>query len=103
MRVLVWNRTKKLLAIALRGVGGLKGRDEGGNVANVQYKSNGNCHYESPLNEYILIKKIRLHALEIPAVWDWGLCDIWCLNEFPVIVANAGSDGGWETRDQEMI
>jgi hypothetical protein len=36
---------------------GLKGRDDGGNVNNVQYKSNWNCHYRSPLyNEYFLIK-----------------------------------------------
>jgi hypothetical protein len=43
------NRTKKPLAIALSGVGReLKGRDDGGNVTNVQYKSNRNCHYESP-------------------------------------------------------
>jgi hypothetical protein len=26
----------------------LRGRDDGGNVNNVQYKSNQNCHYESP-------------------------------------------------------
>jgi hypothetical protein len=36
---------------------GLRGRDDGGNVNNVQYKSNRNCHYKSPLyNEYILIE-----------------------------------------------
>jgi hypothetical protein len=35
---------------------GLRGRDDGSNVNNVQYKCNQNCHYESPLyNEYILI------------------------------------------------
>jgi hypothetical protein len=35
----------------------LRGRDGGGNVTNVQYKSNQNCHYEFPLhNEYMLIK-----------------------------------------------
>jgi hypothetical protein len=40
---------KKPLAIALWGVGrGLRGRDDGGNVNNVQYKPNQNCHYESP-------------------------------------------------------
>jgi hypothetical protein len=37
----------------------LRGRDDGGNVNNVQYKSNQNCHCESPppplYNEYILI------------------------------------------------
>jgi hypothetical protein len=34
-----------------------RGRDDGGDITNVQYKSNQKCHYESPLyNEYILIK-----------------------------------------------
>jgi hypothetical protein len=28
---------------------GAEGADNGGNVTNVQYKSNQNCHYESPL------------------------------------------------------
>jgi hypothetical protein len=33
----MWNRTKKPLAIALSGVGrGLRGREDGGNVNNVQ-------------------------------------------------------------------
>jgi hypothetical protein len=37
------------LAIALNGVGrGLRGRDDGDNVNDVQYKTNQNCHYESP-------------------------------------------------------
>jgi hypothetical protein len=36
---------------------GLRGRDHGGNVNNVQYKSNQNCHCNSPpCNEYVLIK-----------------------------------------------
>jgi hypothetical protein len=54
----IWNRSKKPLAIALSGVGKeLRGRDNGGDVNNVQYKSNQSCHYESPLySEYILIK-----------------------------------------------
>jgi hypothetical protein len=35
----------------------LRGRNNGGNVNNIQYKSHQNCHYESPpYNEYILIK-----------------------------------------------
>jgi hypothetical protein len=39
---------KKPLAIALSGVGrGLRGRDNGDNINNVQYKSNWNSHYES--------------------------------------------------------
>jgi hypothetical protein len=38
----------------------LRGRDNRGNVTNVQYKSNRNCPYESPpYNEYILIKFIK--------------------------------------------
>jgi hypothetical protein len=59
LHIPIWNRTKKPLAIALSaGVGrGLRGRDNGGNVTNVQYKCNQNCHYKFPLhNEYILIK-----------------------------------------------
>jgi hypothetical protein len=54
----IWNRTRKPLVIALSGVGrGLRGRDDGGNVTNVQYKSNQNCCYKTPLyHEYILIK-----------------------------------------------
>jgi hypothetical protein len=54
------NRTKKPLAIALSGAGrGLRGRDNGSNVNNVQYKSNRNCHYETPPHkEYILMKKL---------------------------------------------
>jgi hypothetical protein len=36
-------------AIALSGVGReLRGRGYESNVNNVQYKSNWNCHYESP-------------------------------------------------------
>jgi hypothetical protein len=39
---------------------GLRGREDEGNVNNVQYKSNWNCHFESPLyNEYILIKAFK--------------------------------------------
>jgi hypothetical protein len=57
LHIPIGNRTKKPLAIALSGVErGLRWRDEGSNVNNVQYKSNQNCHYKSPLyNEYILI------------------------------------------------
>jgi hypothetical protein len=46
------------LAIALSGVGKrLRGRDDGGNVTNVQCKINWNCHYESSqYNEHFLIK-----------------------------------------------
>jgi hypothetical protein len=51
----------KPLAVGLSGAEwGLWGRDEGGNVTNVHYKSNWNCHYKSPIphNEYILIKNL---------------------------------------------
>jgi hypothetical protein len=51
---------KKSLGIALSGVGrGWRGRDDGGDLTNAQYKPIWNCHNESPLyNEYSLIKKI---------------------------------------------
>jgi hypothetical protein len=53
----ILNRTKKPLAIALSEVGW--GGDNGGDVTNIQHKSNQNCHYESPLyKEYILIKNL---------------------------------------------
>jgi hypothetical protein len=46
----IGNTTKKLLAIALSGAGrGLKGKDDGGHVTNVQYKSKWNYHYEPPI------------------------------------------------------
>jgi hypothetical protein len=49
LHIFILNRTKKLLAIALSGVGrGLSGRNDGGDVTNVQYRSNQKCHYESP-------------------------------------------------------
>jgi hypothetical protein len=45
----ICNRTRKPLAIALSGVGrGLRGRDDGDDVTNVQCKSNWNCHCEPP-------------------------------------------------------
>jgi hypothetical protein len=45
----MWNRTEKPLAITLSGAGrGLSRRDDGGDVTNVEYKSNWNCHYEFP-------------------------------------------------------
>jgi hypothetical protein len=46
----ICNRTKKPLAIALSGVRDLRRKDDGGNVNNVQYKSNQNCHHECPHN-----------------------------------------------------
>jgi hypothetical protein len=82
LHIPIWNRTKKPLATAPSGAGrGLRGRDDGGDVTNVQYKSNQNCHYESPLyNPYILIKKI-FKVRKILAT-DWkspchALCSEW--------------------------
>jgi hypothetical protein len=47
LHIPIWNRAMKLLAIALSGVSrSLRGRDDEGNVTNVQYKTNWNCHYE---------------------------------------------------------
>jgi hypothetical protein len=61
LHVAIWNKTEKPLASALSGVGrGFRGRDEGGDVTNVQYISNWNCHSVSPpYNKYILIKIIN--------------------------------------------
>jgi hypothetical protein len=66
----IWSKTKKPLIIALSGTGwGGWGRNKGGNVTNVQYKSNQNCHYESPLyNEHMLIKK-KLEALTFGTIF----------------------------------
>jgi hypothetical protein len=60
LHILIMNKTKKPLAIALSWAGrGLRGRDHRGDLPNVQYKSNQNCHYECPqYNEYILISFI---------------------------------------------
>jgi hypothetical protein len=45
----VWNRTKKSLAIALDGVEkGLRGRDDEGNVNNVQISLTGTVTLNSP-------------------------------------------------------
>jgi hypothetical protein len=58
LQILIWNRTKKLLAIALSGAGeGLKGQEGRDDLTNVQYKPIWNFHNESSLyNKYILIK-----------------------------------------------
>jgi hypothetical protein len=49
LHIPIRNITKKPLAIALSGVGRRRrGREDGGNAINVQYKSNRNCHNESP-------------------------------------------------------
>jgi hypothetical protein len=59
--ILVWNRTKKPLTTVLIEAGrGLRGRDGGGDLTNVQYKPIWNCHYEFPqYNKYILIKTLN--------------------------------------------
>jgi hypothetical protein len=41
-------QNKETPAITLSGVGRGRGRETMGMVTNVQYKSNWNCHYESP-------------------------------------------------------
>jgi hypothetical protein len=58
LHILVGNKTKKLLMIALNGVGrGLRGRDGGRDLTNVQCKPIQNYHNEFPLyKEYILIE-----------------------------------------------
>jgi hypothetical protein len=59
LHILIY-RTKKSIVIALSGVGrGLRERDNEGDLTNVQYMPNRNCHYESPpYNQYILIKNL---------------------------------------------
>jgi hypothetical protein len=48
LHILIRNRTKKPFAIALSGVGRkLRGGEDEGDLTNVQYKPNWNCHYES--------------------------------------------------------
>jgi hypothetical protein len=58
LHIPIQSRTKKPLAIVLNGVGRRsRGRNDGGDATNIQYKPNLNCHYESSLyNNYILIK-----------------------------------------------
>jgi hypothetical protein len=49
LHIPIGNRTKKPFEIALSEVGrGVRRRNNGDNVMNVQYKSNRNYHYESP-------------------------------------------------------
>jgi hypothetical protein len=55
--IVVWNGTKKPLAIALSGVGrGLRGRDDGDDLVNVWYKANQNSLWIPLYKKYILIK-----------------------------------------------
>jgi hypothetical protein len=62
LHILTQNRTKKPLAIALSGAWrGLRGRDGGGDLTNVQHKPIWNHHNESPMyNKYILMKNRTL-------------------------------------------
>jgi hypothetical protein len=54
VHVLIWNRTKKPLAIPLSGAWrGSRVRDGGGDLANVQYKPVWNCHSEFPTVKWI--------------------------------------------------
>jgi hypothetical protein len=49
LHILIWNRTKKPLVIALSGMGRvLSGRDNEGDLTNVKYKPNWNSHCEYP-------------------------------------------------------
>jgi hypothetical protein len=50
VHILIWNRTKKLFAVALSGAGRDEGRETGGrgDITNVQYKSIWNYHNEPP-------------------------------------------------------
>jgi hypothetical protein len=52
---------RNLLTIALSGARrGLRGRDSGGDLTNVQYKPIWNCHNESPLyNKYNLMVNFK--------------------------------------------
>jgi hypothetical protein len=58
LHIIIWNRRKKPLAIALSGAGKVwKGRDSGSDLTNVQHNPNLNCYYDSSLyKEYITIK-----------------------------------------------
>jgi hypothetical protein len=47
--ILIWNTTKKSLAIALSELG----RGQGGDLTNVLYKPIWNCHNEFPLTTNI--------------------------------------------------
>jgi hypothetical protein len=47
LHILTWNWTKKPLAIASSGAGrGLRGRNDGSDITQIQYKPNQNCHYK---------------------------------------------------------
>jgi hypothetical protein len=68
LHIPIWNIRKKPLVIASSGAGrGLRRRDDEGNVTNVQYNPNWNCHYESPsiyqiYSDEKFIKKITVFA-----------------------------------------
>jgi hypothetical protein len=50
LNMLIPNRTKKPLAIGFKWAGrGLRGRDGGGDLTNIQYKPILDCHNEFPL------------------------------------------------------
>jgi hypothetical protein len=50
LHIHIGNRPMKSLAIVLSGLGReLRGRDDGGDLINVQYKPIWNCHNESPV------------------------------------------------------
>jgi hypothetical protein len=70
------------ITVLSRAGRGLRGRSDGGNVTNVQYKSNWNSHYESPrYNEYSPVKKKnykkeKRKKVEVPAKETKGR--VWC-------------------------
>jgi hypothetical protein len=66
----ILHRTWKPLAIALTGLGrGLMGRGDGGNVTNVQYKSNQNCHSEPLTYPWICLNEIYFKK---KSICFWG-------------------------------
>jgi hypothetical protein len=60
LHILIWNRTKKPLVIALIGAGrGVEGSNSGIDTTNVQYKSIWNCLNETtPVQRIYLNKKL---------------------------------------------
>jgi hypothetical protein len=79
----------KPFAVALSGVGkGMRGRDGGGDLSNVQYKPT--CHNESLLyKEYILIKRLMKKNTQ-KMLMDFGLAE-----EVKVNISTEGGFSYW--------